>query len=144
MAICCAGEASLYAASEEGLRKRKGLVRLKGKKPYLRRPQDPWRASFLLGPAGENGALGPVRDAFRASHASAVGAAVEVAVRLDAVSDHPDPAILTRRGEGVDRTLEAVEGVRVATCYRDGERLVVPYTTHRRPDAQSYCREIDV
>lgn len=32
MAVCCAGigEMSLYAASEEGLRKRKGLFRLKG------------------------------------------------------------------------------------------------------------------
>jgi hypothetical protein len=35
MAICCAGagEASLYVAGEEGLRKRKGLVRLKGEDP---------------------------------------------------------------------------------------------------------------
>jgi hypothetical protein len=35
LAICCAGagEASLYAASEEGLRRRKGLVRLKGRDP---------------------------------------------------------------------------------------------------------------
>ena len=35
MAICCAGagEMSLYAANEEGLRKRKGLVRLKGEAP---------------------------------------------------------------------------------------------------------------
>jgi len=35
LAMCCAGagEASLYAAGEEGLRKRKGLVRLKGEDP---------------------------------------------------------------------------------------------------------------
>jgi hypothetical protein len=35
MAICCAGagEAGLYAASEEGLSRRKGLVRLKGEDP---------------------------------------------------------------------------------------------------------------
>jgi len=35
MAVCCAGagEMSLYAANEEGLRKRKGLVRLKGEDP---------------------------------------------------------------------------------------------------------------
>lgn len=35
MAICCAGagEASLYATSEEGARRRKGLVRLKGGDP---------------------------------------------------------------------------------------------------------------
>ena len=37
LAICCAGagEASLYAASEERLRGRKGLVRLKGKDPIF-------------------------------------------------------------------------------------------------------------
>ena len=35
MAICCAGagEMSLYAAGEEGLRRRKGLVRLRGEAP---------------------------------------------------------------------------------------------------------------
>ncbi len=35
MAICCAGagESSLYAMKEEGARKRKGLVRLKGEDP---------------------------------------------------------------------------------------------------------------
>ena len=35
LAICCAGagEMSLYAAREEGLRRRKGLVRLKGEDP---------------------------------------------------------------------------------------------------------------
>src|SRR5215207_5649148 len=35
MAICCAGtgEASLYAASEQPLSRRKGLVRLKGEDP---------------------------------------------------------------------------------------------------------------
>ena len=37
MSICCAGagETSLYAASEEGLRRRKGLVRLKGEDPIF-------------------------------------------------------------------------------------------------------------
>jgi hypothetical protein len=35
MTICCAGagETSIYAAGEEGLMKRKGLVRLKGEDP---------------------------------------------------------------------------------------------------------------
>jgi hypothetical protein len=35
VAICCAGagESSLYAMKEEGARKRKGLVRLKGEEP---------------------------------------------------------------------------------------------------------------
>jgi hypothetical protein len=37
MAVCCAraGEASLYATSEERLRRRKGLVRLKGEDPIF-------------------------------------------------------------------------------------------------------------
>ena len=37
LAICCAGagEASLYAASEESMRRRKGLVRLKGEDPIF-------------------------------------------------------------------------------------------------------------
>ena len=37
LAICCAGagEASLYAASEERLRRRKGLVGLKGEDPIF-------------------------------------------------------------------------------------------------------------
>src|SRR5215210_5577131 len=54
-----------------------------------------------------------------------MSAAVERAVCLDAVPNHPDPAILADRGERVDRTLEAVEGVRVPTGHRDGDRLVV-------------------
>ena len=35
LAVCCAGagEMSIYAANEEGLRKRKGLVRIKGEDP---------------------------------------------------------------------------------------------------------------
>jgi hypothetical protein len=48
LAICCAGagETSLYAASEEQLRKRKGLVRLKGEDPIFaaRRLPAPRRA----------------------------------------------------------------------------------------------------
>src|SRR5215217_2974904 len=69
--------------------------------------------------------LDAVRNAFRACHARAVGAAVKRATRLDAVSDHLDVAVLAGWGERVDRTLEAVEGVRVPTGHRDGDRLVV-------------------
>ena len=57
--------------------------------------------------------LDAVRHALCACHARAVGAAIERAVRLDAVPDHLDAAILADRGERVDRTLETVEGVRV-------------------------------
>jgi hypothetical protein len=43
-----------------------------------------------------------------------MGAAVKRVVRLDAVPDHLDVAVLAGWGERVDRTLEAVEGVGVA------------------------------
>src|SRR5215210_2917599 len=69
--------------------------------------------------------LGPVGDPFGPCHARAVGAAVKRAVRLDAVPDHLDIAVLASWGERVDRTLEAVEGVRVPTGHGDGDRLVV-------------------
>ena len=71
------------------------------------------------------GASGPVGDPLGAGHARAVGAAVEVAVRLDAVADHPHPAVLARRGEGVDGALEAVEGARLASGQGYLEGLVV-------------------
>ncbi len=51
LAICCAGagEMSLYAASEEGLRRRKGLVRLKGQDPiYAARPIFPHLAGRMV------------------------------------------------------------------------------------------------
>jgi hypothetical protein len=41
-----------------------------------------------------------------------VGAAIEVAVRLNAVSDHLDVAVLAGGGKGVNRALETVEGAR--------------------------------
>ena len=59
--------------------------------------------------------LDAVRDAFRACHARAVGAAVKRAVRLDAVPYHLDAATLAVGREGMYRALEAVEGVRVST-----------------------------
>jgi hypothetical protein len=42
-----------------------------------------------------------------------VSAAVKVTVRPDAVADHLYAAILTRGREGVNRTLETVEGARL-------------------------------
>jgi hypothetical protein len=42
-----------------------------------------------------------------------VGAAVKVTVRLHAVTDDLDVAVLAGRGEGVHRALEAIKGVRV-------------------------------
>ncbi len=51
MAICCAGagEASLYAAGEEGLSRRKGLIRLKGEDPiYAARAIFPHLAGCVI------------------------------------------------------------------------------------------------
>ena len=66
----------------------------------------------------------------RAGHARAVGAAVDGAVCLHAVADDPDAAVLASRGERVDRTLEAVEYVRLVVGQRYPERLVVLIATH--------------
>jgi hypothetical protein len=56
--------------------------------------------------------------------AGAVGAAVEAAVDLGAVADHPAPAVLADRRHQVDRALEAVEDVPPAGR-GDLDRLVV-------------------
>jgi hypothetical protein len=57
-----------------------------------------------------------------------VGTTIEVPVCFYAVTDHLHAAVLARRGEGVDRALEAVEGMRIATGHGCLERLEVPYT----------------
>jgi hypothetical protein len=59
-----------------------------------------------------------------------VGAAVEVAVCLYAVSDHLDAAILAGRREGVDCTLEAVEGARSLTGHAYLKSLVILISTN--------------
>ncbi len=87
--------------------------------------------------------LGPVGDPLGPGHARAVGAAVEVAVRLDAVADHLHPAEFANGGEGVDGALKAVEGTRLAAGHGHLERLGVPYTGNKRADAQGRCREIE-
>ena len=78
---------------------------------------------------------GSVRDPCRSGHACTVGAAVKRAVRLDAVADHLHAAILTRGREGVNCTLETVEGERSLAGHTYLEGLGVPYTTHKR----AYC-----
>jgi hypothetical protein len=74
--------------------------------------------------------LGSVRDAFGACHARAVGAAVEMAVSLDAVPDHLDVALLAGVGEGVDRALEAVKGARSFPRHTYLEGLIVLISTY--------------
>src|SRR5918997_3278513 len=71
----------------------------------------------------------PVRNAFRACHVRAVGAAVKRVVRLDAVPDHLDVAVLAGWGERVDRALETVEGVRIVPGHSYLEGLVVLIST---------------
>ena len=76
-------------------------------------------------------------------HARAVGAAVEAAVRLDAVADHLASAVLAGRGERVDRALEAIECMRVAAGHPNLEGFVVPYTSykHTHPHGRAYALE---
>jgi hypothetical protein len=72
-----------------------------------------------------------------------VGAAVKRVFRLHAVPDHPDAAVLAGRGEGVDRTLEAVEGVRVPTGHRDGERFRVLQYMHKPTDSNGSTHTLE-
>jgi hypothetical protein len=58
-----------------------------------------------------------------------VGAAVKRAVRLDAVPDHLDAAILAVGREGMYRALEAVESVRVSTGHTYLKGLVILIST---------------
>jgi hypothetical protein len=62
-----------------------------------------------------------------------VGAAEEATVRLHAVADDLDAAVLTRWGEGVDRALEAIERVRVAAGHTYVKSLVVLISTDFAP-----------
>jgi hypothetical protein len=63
-------------------------------------------------------------------HARAVGAAVEVAVCLDAVPNYLDAAVLAGWREGVDCTLEAVEGARLVPGHAYLEGLVILISTN--------------
>jgi hypothetical protein len=58
-----------------------------------------------------------------------MGAAEEAAIRLHAVAYDLDTAILARRGKSVDRTLEAIERVRVAARHPNLESFIVLIST---------------
>src|SRR5687768_17259952 len=76
-------------------------------------------------PAGESPrGIHPVAQALDARLLGAVVAAVEVAVRLEAVPEDTDAAVRARRRERVRRALEAVEHVPLPR-HRHLERLVV-------------------
>jgi hypothetical protein len=62
-----------------------------------------------------------------------VGAAVKRAVRLDAVPDHLDVAILAVGREGMYRALEAVESVRVFTGHTYLKGFIVLISTDFAP-----------
>src|SRR5215217_3243118 len=66
----------------------------------------------------------------RSGHAGTVGAAEDGTVRLHAVADDPDAAVLAGRGERVDRALEAVEHVRLVVGQGYPKRLVVFVAAH--------------
>jgi hypothetical protein len=73
--------------------------------------------------------LSPVAEFGNAFLLRAVSTAEDPAVRLDSVSDHTAATVSADRRERVNRTLEAVERVRVA-CAHDLERLVVVVTAY--------------
>jgi hypothetical protein len=73
--------------------------------------------------------LSPVAEFGNAFLLRAVSTAEDPAVRLDSVSDHRAPTVSADRRERVNRTLEAVERVRVA-CAHDLERLVIVVTAY--------------
>jgi hypothetical protein len=73
---------------------------------------------------------GAVRDTFHPCHTRAVGAAVEVAVCLDAVPNHLDVAVLAGWRERVDCTLEAVEGARPLAGHAYLKSLVILISTN--------------
>src|SRR2546422_9974376 len=74
--------------------------------------------------AGVLSFLCPIRHGVHARLFRAVGAAVELAIGLDAVPHDVAAAVGTLGGHGVDGTLEAVERAAVAIGL-DGERLVI-------------------
>jgi hypothetical protein len=61
-----------------------------------------------------------------------VGAAVKRAARFNAVADHLAATVLTNGCQFVNRTLEAVEGVRLASCNDLECQLVVVSTNLAR------------
>src|SRR5215207_4281934 len=73
--------------------------------------------------------LTPVAEFRNAFLLRAVSTAEDLAVRLDSVSDHTAATVTADRRERVNRTLEAVERVRVA-CARNLERLVIVVTAY--------------
>src|SRR4051812_29839184 len=96
--------------------------------------QGTWRPSWLRhvrGPASPSAGrvFGVVDDALGSRGVGAVRAAVEGAVRLDAVADDLAAAVGADGRELVDRALEAVEGVRLARRH-DLKRHVVFVPTH--------------
>ena len=50
------------------------------------------------------------------------------------MTDHLHAAVLANGGEGVDRALEAVEGMYVTTGHGHLERLEVPYADNKLAD----------
>ena len=59
----------------------------------------------------------------------AIGATIEGLIRLDAVADDPATTVIANRGELVNRTLEAVEGMTSASSDNFKGQIIV-VTTH--------------
>src|SRR5581483_2470580 len=85
------------------------------------------RADFLDTGISHNFLLSSViARAFDASFTRATGAAVERAIRFDAVPDDLTTAVITDRGELVNRALEAIKDVPVARRdYLEGQVIFI-------------------
>lgn len=55
--------------------------------------------------------LDAISDAGYALFLGAMGATEERALRFHTMADDPDPSVVARRGQGVDRTFKAIEEV---------------------------------
>jgi hypothetical protein len=87
--------------------------------------------------------LGPVGDPFGPCYACTVGAAVEVALRLDAMADHLNAAVFAGGGKGVNGTLKTVESERSLAGHAYLKSFRVQHDTHKRthPHSCTYALE---
>src|SRR5262245_23478944 len=90
---------------------------------------DGTKGGALGSPAGSDPSRGAILDAFHALLLGAMGAAEDLAVRLDAMADDPAVAVGAMGRHGLDGAFEAVEGHRPASL-RHVQGLVIVVTAN--------------